>query len=164
MSNRLYESEIEQITLDILRDDNGYATAFGPEITAGADPRFCPNPEREYTEVVLQGRLRAAIDRLNPTIPAEAREDAARKALRSLSVSLLENNETFHRILTDGIDVKFSVGDGKSRTDKVWLVDFDRSGKQRISGGQPVHRGGETHTNKRPDIVLFINGLPIVSH
>jgi type I restriction enzyme, R subunit len=112
MSNRLYESEIEQITLNILRDENGYLTAFGPEISEGE------HKNREYTEVVLQGRLRAAIDRLNPTIPAEAREDAARKALRTLSVSLLENNETFHRILTDGIDVKFSVGDGKSRTDK----------------------------------------------
>jgi type I restriction enzyme, R subunit len=84
MTNRLYESEIEQIVLDILREENGYATAFGPEITKGADPRVCPNPEREHTEVVLQGRLRAAIDRLNPAIPAEAREDAARKALRTL--------------------------------------------------------------------------------
>ncbi|NTV15064.1 MAG: type I restriction endonuclease subunit R [Desulfobulbaceae bacterium] len=161
MSNRLYESEIEQITLDILRDENGYAVAFGPEITVGADPRVCPNPEREYTEVVLQGRLRAAIDRLNPAIPSEAREEAARKALRTVSVSLLENNEAFHRMLTDGIDVKFSVGDGKARTDKVWLVDFaDPDNNEFLAVNQFTVL--ENHNNKRPDVVVLVNGLPLV--
>jgi len=108
MNNRLYESEIEQIALDILRDENGYVVAFGPDISEGV------RKEREYTEVVLQGRLRNAIDRLNPAIPADAREEAAKKALRTVSANLLENNEAFHRMLTDGIDVKFSIGDGKA--------------------------------------------------
>lgn len=155
MSNRLYESEIEQIALDILREENGYIVAFGPDISEGE------GKEREYTEVVLQGRLRAAIDRLNPTIPAEAREDAARKALRTVSVSLLENNEAFHRLLTDGIDVKFSVGDGKARTDKVWLVDFvDPENNEFLAVNQ--YTVLENHNKKRPDVVLLVNGLPLV--
>ncbi len=155
MSNFLYESEIEQIALDILRDENGYVTAFGPEISEGE------LKEREYTEVVLPGRLRAAIDRLNPAIPAEAREDAARKAVRTLSVNLLENNESFHRMLTDGIDVKFSVGDGKARTDKVWLVDFAvPENNEFLAVNQ--YTVLENHNKKRPDVVLLINGLPLV--
>ena len=155
MSNFLYESEIEQIALDILRDENGYVTAFGPEISEGE------RKEREYAEVVLLGRLRAAIDRLNPSIPTDAREDAARKAVRTMSVNLLENNETFHRMLTDGIDVKFSVGDGKARTDKVWLVDFAvPENNEFLAVNQ--YTVLENHNKKRPDVVLLINGLPLV--
>jgi len=155
MSNRLYESEIEQITLDILHDKNGYLIAHGPEISEG------DQKEREYTEVVLQGRLRYAIDRLNPTIPAEAREEAVKKVLRTVSVNLLENNETFHRMLTDGIDVKFSIGDGKARTDKVWLVDFvDPDNNEFLAVNQ--YTVLENHNNKRPDVVLLVNGLPLV--
>ncbi len=155
MSNRLYESEIEQIALDILHDENGYVVAFGPDLSEG------DRKEREYSEVVLQGRLRQAIDRLNPAIPAEAREEAAKKALRSVSVNLLENNEAFHRMLTDGIDVKFSIGDGKARTDKVWLVDFaDPDNNEFLAVNQ--YTVLENHNKKRPDIVLLVNGLPLV--
>nr|NJM04823.1 type I restriction endonuclease subunit R [Desulfobacula sp.] len=154
MTHGLYESEIEQIVLDILRDEDGYAIAFGPDISEGEDR------ERDHTEVVLQGRLRAAIDRLNPDIPAEAREDAARKALRTPSVNLLENNESFHRMLIDGIDVKFSVGGGKARTDKVWLVDFnDPENNEFLAVNQ--YTVVENHNRKRPDVVLLVNGLPL---
>ena len=155
MSNRLYESEIEQIALDILREENGYAVAFGPDISEG------DRKEREYTEVVLQGRLRAAIDRLNPAIPAEAREEAAKKALRTVSVNLLDNNEAFHRLLTEGVDVKFSVGEGKASTDKVWLVDFANPENNEFLAVNQF-TVVENNNNKRPDIVLFINGLPLV--
>jgi type I restriction enzyme R subunit len=155
MSNRLYESEIEQIVLDILGEENGYAVAFGPEISEG------DHKEREYTEVVLQGRLRAAIDRLNPAIPPDAREEAAKKALRTVSINLLENNEAFHRMLTDGIDVKFSIGDGKARTDKVWLVDFvNPNNNEFLAVNQFTVL--ENHNNKRPDVVVLVNGLPLV--
>lgn len=155
MSNRLYESEIEQIALDILREENGYAVAFGREISEG------DGKEREYTEVVLQGRLREAIDRLNPAIPAEAREEAAKKALRTVSASLLENNESFHRMLTDGIDIKFSIGDGKAKTDKVWLVDFETPDNNEFLAVNQ-YTVLENHNKKRPDLVLLVNGLPLV--
>jgi len=137
----LYESEIEQISLELLRDENGYVILYGPDLLEGT------SPERGYSEVVLKNRLRAAIDRINPCIPEEAREEAYKKALRTQALTVIDNNEAFHHLLTEGVDVKFSVGDGKSRTDKVWLVDF----------AVP-----ENNVNKRPDIVLFINGLPLV--
>jgi len=155
MSSRLYESEIEQLTLDVLQEDNGYTVAFGPELSEG------DRKEREYTEVVLVGRLRAAIDRLNPSLPAEARDEAARKALRTASANLLENNETCHRMLIDGIDVKFSVGDGKTRTDKVWLVDFANPDNNEFLAVNQ-YTVLENHNRKRPDVVLLVNGLPLV--
>ena len=120
-------------------------------------------PERTFTEVILNARLRAAIDRINPRIPEEAREEAFKKVLRTQALTVIDNNEAFHRLMTEGVDVKFSVGDGKSRTDKVWLVDFEHpeSDKNEFLA---VNQFAvvENNTNKRPDIVLFINGLPMV--
>ena len=157
MGNKLFESEIEQIALELLRDENGYTVQFGPGLAEGV------NPERVYREVILQARLRAAIDRLNPHIPVEAREDAYKKALRAPALTVIDNNEAFHRLLTEGVDVKFGVGEGKSRTDKVWLVDFSEKGVERnefLAVNQ--YTVLENNNNKRPDIVLFINGLPLV--
>ena len=151
----LYESEIEQISLELLRDENGYDVAYGPDLLEGA------SPERGYSEVVLKNRLRTAIDRINPRIPEEAREEAYKKALRTQALTVIDNNEAFHHLLTEGVDVKFSVGDGKSRTDKVWLVDFavpENNEFLAVNQFTVV----ENNVNKRPDIVLFINGLPLV--
>jgi type I restriction enzyme, R subunit len=156
-SKILYESEIEQIALELLCDENGYNVLYGPTLLEGE------NSERVFTEVILQSRLRAALDRLNPHIPADAREDAFKQALRAPALTVIDNNETFHRLLTEGVDVKYSVGEGKSRTDKVWLVDFSEKGAERnefLAVNQ--YTVVENNTNKRPDIVLFINGLPLV--
>ena len=151
----LYESEIEETTLEQLQDESGYSLAFGPDLLEGAAP------ERAYNEVTLPKRLRAAIDRLNPDIPRSAREEAYKKVLRTESLSLIENNEAFHCLLTEGIDVKFGIGGGKSRTDKVWLVDFEHAENNDFLA---VNQFAvvENNINKRPDIVLFINGLPLV--
>ena len=158
----IYESEIEQIALDILRDENGYTVLFGPDITVGAGLQPAQiKPEREYTEVVLQNRLREAIDRINPSIPAEAQEEAFKKALRTASVNLLDNNEAFHRMLTEGVDVKFGIGEGKTKSDKVWLIDFSIiENNEFLAVNQ--YTVLENHNNKRPDIVLLVNGLPLV--
>ena len=151
----MYESEIEQIALDILHDENGYTVLFGPDISEGE------KKEREYTEVVLQNRLRDAIDRINPSIPADAREEAFKKALRTVSVNLLDNNEDFHRMLTEGVDVKFGIGEGKTKSDKVWLIDFSIiENNEFLAVNQ--YTVLENHNNKRPDIVLLVNGLPLV--
>ena len=155
MKNILYESEIEEIALEQLRDEDGFCILYGPDLAEGI------SKEREYSEVVLKRRLREAIDRLNPCIPAEAREEAYKKALRAQALTAIDSNEVFHCLLTEGIDVKFSVGDGKSRTDKVWLVDFDQPQKNEFLAVNQL-TVVENNTNKRPDIVLFINGLPLV--
>ena len=151
----MYESEIEQITLDVLRDDNSYAIRYGPDLAEG------PAKERDYSETILATRLRAAIDRLNPTIPAVAREEAYKRVLRVDALTLLDNNEAFHRLLTDGIDIKFGIGDGKAKTDKVWLIDFDHPENNEFLAVNQF-TVIENHNNKRPDLVLFINGLPLV--
>ena len=153
----IFESQIEEIALRLLRDENGYSIEYGPDLLEGA------HPERTFTEVILKARLRAAIDRLNPRIPEEAREEAYKKALRTQALTVIDNNEAFHSLLTEGVDVKFSIGEGKSRTDKVWLVDFkhpesDKNEFLAVNQFTVV----ENNTNKRPDIVLFINGLPVV--
>lgn len=151
----IYESEIEQIALDLLREENGYDVRFGPDLAEGV------GKERDYNEVVLSARLRSAIDRINPNIPAGARDDAFKKVMRSAALTVIDNNEAFHRLLVDGVDVKFSVGDGKTRTDKVWLVDFNNPENNEFLAVNQF-TVIENNTNKRPDIVIFINGLPLV--
>ena len=155
MSRYITENEIEQIALDILNEDLGYTVLYGPDLAEG------DSKEREYTEVVLQQRLKNAIDKLNPEIPSDAKEEAFKKALRTTTISLFENNQAFHRMLTEGIDVKFSIGDGKAKTDKVWLVDFSNPAKNEFLAINQF-TVIENHNNKRPDIVLFVNGLPLV--
>ncbi|MBS0644986.1 MAG: type I restriction endonuclease subunit R [Verrucomicrobia bacterium] len=155
MKNFITESEIEQIALDILSSDLGYTVLYGPYIAEG------DRKERDYTEVVLQQRLRTAIDKFNSTIPEEAKEEAFKKALRTVTLSLTDNNEHFHRMLTEGVDVKFSIGEGKIKTDKVWLIDFENPNNNEFLAINQF-TVVENHNNKRPDIVLFVNGLPLV--
>jgi type I restriction enzyme R subunit len=155
MANFITESEIEQIALDILSSDLGYTVLYGPDIAEG------DRKERDYNEVVLQQRLKTAIDKFNPTIPEEAKEEAFKKALRTVTVSLADNNEHFHRMLTEGVDVKFSIGEGKTKTDKVWLIDFEKPKNNEFLAINQF-TVVENHNNKRPDIVLFVNGLPLV--
>nr|MBP8998432.1 type I restriction endonuclease subunit R [Anaerolineaceae bacterium] len=81
--------------------------------------------------------------------------------LRTQALTVIDNNEAFHHLLTEGVDVKFSVGDGKSRTDKVWLVDFSIPENNEFLAVNQF-TVVENNINKRPDIVLFINGLPLV--
>ena len=154
MTNFISEDEIEHLTLDILRDDLGYSALFGPNIAEG------DSLERTYQEVVLVRRLQEAIDRVNPAIPAEAKEEALKKVLRTASPDLLPNNEAFHVLLTDGVDVKFRTATG-TRSDKVWLVDFTRpENNDFLAVNQYTVIEGQQ--NKRADVVLFINGLPLV--
>lgn len=151
----LFESEIEQIFLDLLREACGYAVCFGPNLLEA------PSKERELTDPLLQVRLHAAIERINPQIPAAAREEAFKKVLRATALTVIDSSEAFHYLLTDGVDVKFGVGEGKSRTDKVWLIDFSHPENNEFLAVNQFTLV-ENNLNKRPDVVLFINGLPLV--
>jgi type I restriction enzyme R subunit len=155
MKNRITESDIEHLALEILGEDLGYAVRFGPDLAEGA------GKEREYRDVVLPERLRRAIDRLNPQIPADAREAAFKQVLRNPGFQLIDNNAHFHKLLTEGVDVKYATGEGKSRTDKVWLVDFGQPERNEFLAVNQL-TVIEQHQNRRPDIVLFVNGLPLV--
>lgn len=134
----------------------GYKSLYGPELAPEE-----PGAERSsFGDVVLVGRLRAAIDRLNPTIPADAREEALRKVLRPESPALIANNRTFHRMLRDGVEVEYRANDGTIRGDRVRLVDFDHTTQNDwLVVNQFAVIEGQNH--RRPDIVVFVNGLPL---
>jgi type I restriction enzyme, R subunit len=151
----LSEADVEAMLLAQL-ERLGYAclsdAVSGPDGSA---------PEREaYSEVFFLARLRTAIDRLNAHIPAEARDEALRKVIAVERPSLIEENRRLHRALVEGIDVQFRVEDGTTRGDKVWLVDFDDPAANdwlAVSQFTIV----ENRAKRRPDVVIFVNGLPL---
>ena len=148
------EDHIEQIVIQEFVD-LGYAYINGADISPEGSAH-----EREFNEVVLKQRLQKVILKLNPTVPFEAQEEALRKVLRSDSPSLFQNNYSFHKYLTDGVDVEYRKGD-RIAGDKVWLVDYETpSNNEFLVVNQFTII--ENNVNKRPDIILFINGLPLV--
>ncbi|MFH1937677.1 MAG: type I restriction endonuclease subunit R, partial [Bacteroidota bacterium] len=152
--NLITENDIETIALNYL-DQLGYKLLHGPDISTDGE-----HPERKYNEVVLVTRLRDAIDKLNPDIPFEAREDALKKVLRTESPALIANNETIHRYVTEGIDIEYRTESG-IKGDKLYLVDFKNPEyNEFVAVNQFTVIEGAN--NKRPDIVLFVNGLPLV--
>ena len=134
----------------------GYAIGHGPDLAPGE-----PAAERaSFGDVVLVGRLRAAIRRLNRRVPEDAREDALRKVLRVGTPSLTQTNRAFHRMLQGGIPVEYPRPDGSIAGDHVRLVDFsDIEANDWLVVNQFTVIEG--HHNRRPDIVVFVNGLPL---
>ncbi len=134
----------------------GYGVGHGPHLAPGE-----PAGERgSFGEVVLVGRLREAIQRLNRFIPEEALEGALRKVLRLGTPSLTQTNRAFHRLLRDGVPVEYPRLDGGIAGDHVRLVDFD---DVRANDWLAVNQFTviEGQHNRRPDIVISINGLPL---
>ena len=151
----LNESHVEAAALEWF-GELGYAVGHGPHLAPGE-----PAAERDsFGDVVLVGRLRAAIARLNPSIPADAQEEAFRKVLRVGTPSLTQTNRAFHKMLRDGVDVEYPRPDGSIKGDKVRLVDFgDVEANDWLAVNQfTVIEAGH---NRRPDIVVFLNGLPL---
>ncbi|MCF8306225.1 MAG: type I restriction endonuclease subunit R [Ignavibacteriales bacterium] len=154
MRNSITENEIEEIAVSYLQS-LGYNYLNGLVISPDGE-----HPERQYTDVVLTTRLRDAIDKLNPTITQDAKEDALKKVLRTESPNQLINNENFHRYLTDGVDVEVRTPSG-IRGEKVYIVDFTNpENNEFLAINQfTIIEGSQ---NKRPDLILFVNGLPLV--
>jgi type I restriction enzyme R subunit len=148
------EDHIEQIVIQEFID-LGYSYVNGADISPEGISQ-----ERQFDEVVLKQRLRDAIRKINPNIPTEAQEDAIKKLLRSDSPSLFQNNYNIHKYLTEGVDVEYRKGD-RIIGDKVWLIDYEESNNNEFL---VVNQFTiiENNVNKRPDIILFINGLPLV--
>lgn len=151
----LSEAAVEQALLEQLRR-LGYSVVS--DNTTGPDGSA---PEREsHDVVVLHQRLADAVTRLNPQLPPEAREDAIRKLTQNDLPNLLEENRRIHTLLTEGVDVEYYADDGVLTAGKVWLLDFDRpENNDWLAVQQFVVISGQTR--RRPDVVLFVNGLPL---
>lgn len=152
------ESTLEDAVLEYLAE-LGWDIAQGPAIAPGE-----PGAEREgYGEVILAGRLKAALARLNPQLPEEALEDAFRQSanLPNLHPTTAANNRAFHQLLTEGIGVEYRNEEGRVVGNKAWLVDFkDMENNDFLAVNQ--FTVVEEKRERRPDVVLFVNGLPLV--
>jgi type I restriction enzyme R subunit len=152
----LNESTVEAAALEWF-GELGYTVGFGPDLAPGER-----KAERDsFGDVVLVERLRKAIRRLNPAIPEEAREDALRKVLRVTTPSLIGTNRRFYAMLRDGVDVEYRRKDGDGIAgDRVRLVGFDDpAANDWFAVNQFTVIEGQH--NRRPDIVVFLNGLPL---
>ena len=118
MSKVMTESEVEEICLGLLRD-LGYGVVYGPDISEGGVAE-----ERKYGEVVLVGRFRDALRRINKSIPDGAIDEAVKKVLRTESQDLVVNNQLFHKLVTNGVNVQYKRADGSIKDELVWLFDF----------------------------------------
>ncbi|HEV2386861.1 MAG TPA: type I restriction endonuclease subunit R [Candidatus Acidoferrales bacterium] len=148
------ESTVEDAALEIF-EGLRYTILHGPAIAPGE--MFAERAS--YGDVVLLKRLREALARINPQIPADAIEDAIRKLLRTESPSLVENNRRFHRFLTDGLPVEYRRED-RTVHDSARLFDFDTpENNDWIAINQLTIE--ENRRNRRPDVIVFVNGLPL---
>jgi len=153
--NPITESEIETFAIEVL-SKLGWHHVHGLSIAPGAE-----SAEREnFEQIILTQRLRKAVARLNRDIPADAQEQAVQKVLRIYSPDMLHNNETFHQFLVEKVKIPYQQ-DGYERSYEVALIDFAHSSNNEFLVVNQ-YTIIENNQNKRPDILLFINGIPIV--
>lgn len=149
------ESIVEDAILSWFKTIN-YLVLFGPDIAPGE-----PASERDsFKDIILYRRLNDTLDRLNPSIPAEALDEVRNKVIRGEFPLLLANNRAFHRKLIDGVPVEYQRKDGSIAGDLVKLVDFENpQNNEFLAVNQFTVIEGQQ--NRRPDIVIFVNGLPL---
>jgi type I restriction enzyme R subunit len=165
VAKRFTESDVELAALEWL-EEVGYAVVGGPEIAPGE-----PAAEREsYRDVILAGHLREALARLNPMLPPEALDDAFRQLTRTESPNLTTNDHRFHRLLVDGVPVSYQGEEGRTTYTNAHVVDLsDIHQNEFLAVNQFSVRKAGTLSNpdlplegtRRPDVVLFVNGLPL---
>jgi type I restriction enzyme, R subunit len=169
--NNFTESEIEIFSLDELKQ-LGFSYIPGPSIAPDveatqsflvAEPaaRYgVPEKRATYGDVVLGHTLEQAINRLNPAVPDTARQEALKATRSVFSPQLIDANEAFHKMLTEGVPVTVRK-DGQERGERVWLVDFQNP-ENNVFFAINQFTVLERNQNKRPDVLLFVNGLPLV--
>ncbi len=149
------ESAVESAALGWF-ESLGYRIVSGPDIAPdGSTPL-----RQSFTDVVLGSLLADAISRINHDLPASTVDDVVRKVVRADSPAMAENNRLFHKLLTNGVDVEYTAADGSTRHNKAWLFDFaepDNNDWAAVNQFTVV----ENNRNRRPDIVVFVNGLPL---
>lgn len=156
MPKNFCESHLEEATLEWF-EELGYEIVFAPDIAPDGE-----YPEREdYSDIILNERLKEALKRINPKMPDGALEDAFRQITIPQSPSLIMNNKAFQKMITDGIDVQVKQADASYRTEKAYVFDFGKPLNNEFMVANQftiVEHGVE----KRPDVVAFVNGIPLV--
>ena len=148
------ENYLELAAIEILQE-LGYEYALGPEISLGGEFQ-----ERDdYREVILKDRVRDALFRINQELPAEALEDAYRQLITFNSPMLVENNRHFHKLMTEGIEVSYQ-DEEYIRTKRAYIIDFDKPDNNEFLAVNQFTI--IEHEDRRPDILIFINGIPLV--
>ena len=151
----LNESAVEEAAMEWLRE-LGWGTAHG----AGIGPEAERAERGDYSQVVLEGRLREALGWLNPELPHEALDDALRRLIRPEGSSLEARNRAFHKMLVDGVTVEYRTDDGSIRGGQARVLDFDEpDGNDWLAVNQVTVV--ENRNRRRADVVLFVNGLPL---
>jgi type I restriction enzyme R subunit len=155
MSSGIAESHVEEAALAWL-SEIGYATANGLDL--GSDGG---TPERaSYGDVLFIERVRTAVAKLNPALTAETRADAVNQVLQTQTPSLTAENRRLHRFMIEGVPVQVRRDDGTISGDQVRLIDFDDpNGNDWLAVKQ--YTVIENKANRRPDVVIFVNGLPL---
>ena len=155
MTSPLNESAVEEAALEWFRS-LGYATVYGPNMAPGE----LATERESFSDVLLRERLTDALQRLNPNIPEEGLADALRRVWRVQSTTLIRTNHEFHKLLRDGIPIEYRRQDKSIAHDHARLVDFDNPhANDWVAVNQfTVTEGPNT---RRPDIVVFLNGLPL---
>lgn len=153
------EEQLENLCLDWFRE-GGWDVLHGPDIAPDSD-----NPLRnDYAQVVLDGQLRAAFETINKHLPAEqidhCSEQFKASVLKPESLDLITNNRAFHRLLLEGVPVEYKNDEGESVTDHAFIIDFDNLSNNTFSVVNQFTITG-TKQPRRPDVICFINGLPM---
>ena len=152
---KLLESDIEQMAIEQLQAKR-WEYLYGPDIAPDGEAPM----RAAFDEVVLREKLERAVVRLNPSVKDEVRDEAIKTILRIASPDTLANNEAFHRLLTEGVPVS-TYQDGMERGERVWLVDFEDPWNNEFTVINQFTIIENGH-NRRPDVLLFVNGLPLV--
>jgi type I restriction enzyme R subunit len=151
-----FESDVEEATLEWFQELD-YQIEFGPNIAPEG-----PYPQREsYSDVILINRLIESLFRLNKSLPQSALEDAVRQITIPRQISLIENNRAFHRMITDGVDVAYHDETGRLTHTQVKVFDFTEAYNNDflvVNQFTVI----ENRVEKRPDVIIFVNGIPLV--
>lgn len=152
---KLSEDVVEQATL-------AWLESLDYELIQGADiAPDSPNQERKnYSDIILEERLLASLTTINPKLSAEILKDVCRKIITSRASDLIEDNYLFHRMLVDGVDIEYTRDDGSIAGDKAYLIDYENIANNSFIAVNQF-TVVENKRNRRPDIIIFINGIPL---
>lgn len=157
MKKAISESDVEELVLSIME-------SLGYDVVGGDREEYLPGGRlalrNDYKQVVLIERLRQALKKINPSASHEVIEQAMKHLLRTESQKLLVDNESFHKMLADGIDVPVRKGE-EERYEKIWLFDFKNLNNNEFLAANQF-TVIENNIERRPDVVLFVNGIPLV--